>query len=422
MNADWTMIEERLDRQIRIAGWDQIALSSSRVCILGDDDLLASLFALSASALGINDLVMLAPMLDEALIEAARKINPNFSLTFIEGSFTHPALSDLFQGSRVVVDLSAFGLANKLAIEKAYRDGLPVIRALRFQEGTNAAGVKVFSYMRGREWDELRSLISSNNLPEKHVDDGVFDTIAVGIALEEVKNILMGRQAASEVISYTTQQTAPAAKSPRVLVVGAGALGNFVGLGLAFSKISNITFMDPDIIEIANLNRQVFFYEAIGRGKAKTLAKRLNEIFGTDAKFHSDYFGAETDISEFDVVFDCVDNFETRILLSEKCREYGKILISGGTSATAGQVIVYDPAANEKTPAELLGLYEIIKERKSEPAERDRQSCRYTPDPSVIMTNQIIGGIMVDTYRMALAGNSPGNIFYDSENEEKVLK
>jgi hypothetical protein len=131
------------------------------------------------------------------------------------------------------------------------------------------------------------------------------------------------------------------------------------------------------------------------------------------------YFGRDTDLSPYDVVFDCVDNFETRIVLSEECKNKGKILVSGGTSAEAGQSVLYNPQDNEVTPAELLGLYEIVSQRTVQAPLRERTSCTYQPDPSVVMTNQITAGFMVDAYRMLLDGQEARNVFYDSSSSER---
>lgn len=72
----------RLDRQLRIEGWNQSALDRAGIGVVGDQDLLASLFILSASALGINKLAVVAPALDRALIAAARRVNPSFTLKY----------------------------------------------------------------------------------------------------------------------------------------------------------------------------------------------------------------------------------------------------------------------------------------------------------------------------------------------------
>jgi molybdopterin/thiamine biosynthesis adenylyltransferase len=67
--------------------------------------------------------------------------------------------------------------------------------------------------------------------------------------------------------------------------------------------------MDPDVAETTNLNRQILFYDAVGKSKAETLAKRLKNSFGLKADSWIEYFKRQTDISSYDVIFDCVDNF-----------------------------------------------------------------------------------------------------------------
>jgi len=412
------MRSSRLDRQLRIEGWNQPALDNAKIGVVGDDDLLASLYVMSASALGINHIVVLTPSLDPLLVETAKKLNPRFTLTHLEGFYTHPVMDELFKGCRLIVDLSHYGLANKLLLKKGFRENIPIIRGFCYEKNGDQ-GFKVFSYLRGREWQELEQIISSSHLPNGHFDDGVLDTIITGIVLEETKNLLMGQDVSDDLISYARKQLNTPNDQHNILVVGSGALGIFVGLGLAYSKIQNITFMDPDVIEITNLNRQVLFYDAIGSNKAEILSERLNSLFNMDNKAQIAYFNKETDITSYGAVFDCVDNFESRIVLSEKCKKQGKILISGGTSADAGQVVIFDPAKNGATPSELLGLYDIIEKRNPETYQRERTACIYQPDPSVIMTNQITAGFMVDSYRMLIDGQKPGNIFYDSTSNTK---
>jgi molybdopterin/thiamine biosynthesis adenylyltransferase len=213
---------------------------------------------------------------------------------------------------------------------------------------------------------------------------------------------------------------APLRNDLPIAVVGAGALGNFVGLGLAYAGFGNLTFIDPDAIEITNLNRQVFFAEALGLPKAEVLAQRLNRQFGVRAQAWVTYFRSDTDISPFEIIFDCVDNYETKIVLSEKCAELRKILINGGTNVDKGQVVVYDPNRSPGTPAALLGFYEIMDRRKLETYRRQKESCIYQPDPSIIMTNQIIAGFMVDSLRKLLDGQETLNLFYDAGFEARI--
>ena len=61
-------------------------------------------------------------------------------------------------------------------------------------------------------------------------------------------------------------------------LIGAGALGNHVCLGLIGLGIGTIKIYDFDVIESHNLNRQSLFCEEdITQSKAETLAKRLKE-------------------------------------------------------------------------------------------------------------------------------------------------
>lgn len=413
------LFEERLDRQLRIEGWDQRALTEAKVGVVGDDDLLASLYVMSASAFGINNMVVIAPTLDDDLLETAQKVNPALNMSFIEGFYTHPVVDDIFTGCNVIVDLSQYGLATKLLLQKGFREELPVIRGFCYAED-GVAGFKAFTYLRGREWQELEQVISRRNLPGDHYDDGTLDIAVSGIVLEETKNIIMGQNVSQDVIAYRRKKLTTAQRDLNICVVGAGALGNFVGLGLAYSGFGNITFVDPDVVDMTNLNRQVFLWDAIGSSKAETLSARLREMFGINAQSHVTTFGANTDISSYDVIFDCVDNFETRIVLSEKCKDQSKVLISGGTGADAGQLVVYDPHQDGATPAELLGLYEVVDNRKTETHQQAGAPCTYQPEPSVIMVNQIIGGLMVDSCRRLLDGQEATNIFYDSTSDKRI--
>jgi len=413
------LFDERLDRQLRIQGWDQGALDRVTIGVVGDDDLLASMYVLSSAALGINNIVVIAPILDKILLDTAKKVNPRLNVLHLQGFYTHPLIDDILKRCDLIVDLCRYGLANKLLLEKGYRENIPIIRGFSYEEN-GQQGFKVFTYIKGREWQELEQMISPGNVPNDHFDDPVFDLIVSGIVLEATKNIVMNRRVSENIISYERKELNSNRKDQKILVTGSGALGVFVGLGLAYTGFQHSTFMDPDVTETTNLNRQVLLYNAVGESKAETLAKRLNRFFNTNAKARIEYFKRHTDILSYDVIIDCVDNFETRIVMSEKCRKQNKTMISGGTNVNAGQVVTYNPKEDEKTPAELLGLYDVVDEHNIEAPERIRASCKYRPDPSVVMTNQIIAGFMVDSYRVLLDGQKPQPIFYDSKSSEMI--
>ncbi|MBM4285890.1 MAG: hypothetical protein FJ128_11690 [Deltaproteobacteria bacterium] len=447
--------DPRLDRQVRIPGWDQEGLARARVGVAGDDPWLTGLFVAAAAALGLNRLTVVAPELEPRLLTAARGLHPELELAFFPGHFSHFLLEDLFAGCDLLVDLGHHALATKLLLNLARSQDLPLVRSYGYEE-EGAAGVRLFTYRRGREWGDLLQVLPPRQLPAVHRGDPALALVIAGLALEETKKLLLGEPVTPEVASYLGagapgapgfpgdpgDQGAPLYPGPLssparehggppqeiltsgqiapLAVVGAGALGNFVGLGLAALGFSRLTFFDPDPVEITNLNRQILFWDAVGKPKAQTLAERLREWFGVTAAAEPALVTRNTDLSAFLGVFDCTDNFESRIILSEACRRGRQVLISGGTGVSAGQAVLYDPARDGPTPAELLGLYDIVGRREAQVPERQRASCLYAPEPAVIMTNQIIGGLMVDLFRRWAAGEAPPNLFYDALGERLI--
>ena len=74
----------------------------------------------------------------------------------------------------------------------------------------------------------------------------------------------------------------------RVLLVGAGALGNEIGKNLALVGFGHVTVVDMDQIERSNLARCALFRESDeGRFKAEVLAERMVEVNpGTVVEYH----------------------------------------------------------------------------------------------------------------------------------------
>jgi molybdopterin/thiamine biosynthesis adenylyltransferase len=76
-------------------------------------------------------------------------------------------------------------------------------------------------------------------------------------------------------------------RQARVLVIGAGALGNEILKNLALLGFANIVVVDLDTIEASNLSRSVLYRDSdIGRPKADAAADGVRNIF-PDAKVHA---------------------------------------------------------------------------------------------------------------------------------------
>lgn len=142
-------------------------------------------------------------------------------------------------------------------------------------------------------------------------------------------------------------------KNAKVLVVGAGALGNEVIKNLTLFGVGTIFVCDFDRIELSNLTRSVLFREKDAYEhsyKAEVAAKRAMEI-NPQIKvvpivgnlFSEVGLGIYKDV---DVVIGCLDSRIARYLLNRLCMRVGKTWIDGSIENMTGVVKVYSPEVN----------------------------------------------------------------------------
>lgn len=140
-----------------------------------------------------------------------------------------------------------------------------------------------------------------------------------------------------------------ALKRSKVLVIGAGGLGAPVLQYLAGAGFGIIGVIDDDIVSASNLQRQVIHRDAdIGRPKvfsARDAMLALNpHIFVRPYNRRLTEEIATELVSEYDLVLDGSDNFETRYLVNAACVAAGVPLVSGAIAQWEGQISIYDPA------------------------------------------------------------------------------
>lgn len=111
----------------------------------------------------------------------------------------------------------------------------------------------------------------------------------------------------------------------RVLVIGAGAIGNEVAKNLALVGVRRLTLVDPDTVELSNLNRCIFFRESdVGRKKVHVARRALRTAApSVEVAVHARPIqDAPDEVWEADVVALCVD--------SEFARYYTNARLLGG--------------------------------------------------------------------------------------------
>ncbi|MGA4996071.1 HesA/MoeB/ThiF family protein [Nonomuraea bangladeshensis] len=68
-------------------------------------------------------------------------------------------------------------------------------------------------------------------------------------------------------------------KDARVLVLGLGGTGSHAAWSLAAAGVGRLHLVDPDVVELSNLNRQLLYTEAdIGRPKTEVALERLRQV------------------------------------------------------------------------------------------------------------------------------------------------
>ncbi len=137
-----------------------------------------------------------------------------------------------------------------------------------------------------------------------------------------------------------------------VLLVGAGALGCAGARTLASTAARlranlAITLVDPDRVEVSNLQRQVLYRDSdIGRLKVEAAAQVLAADFGAAAAAKAlrlDAVSGPALVAAHDIVIDGTDDPPTKFLLNRLCVEAGVPLVHGGVVRTGGQWMLIEP-------------------------------------------------------------------------------
>ena len=136
-------------------------------------------------------------------------------------------------------------------------------------------------------------------------------------------------------------------KKANVLIIGVGGLGCPLLSYLASSGINNIGIVDYDKIELGNLNRQILFNTSdLGKYKVYQAKKRIKKIYNQiklkTFKIKITKKNIDSILRKYNIICDGTDNFDTRLLINDYCKNKKKILISAAISKFDGHLFKFN--------------------------------------------------------------------------------
>lgn len=444
---------DRFDRQQRIEGWDQGLIGDAVVSIVGSD-MLAHYVLAGLAGLGFKNIRIIdnkrffgkvrdkgfwffdtpkGSSQSRSLEDICRRINPSSGPFGLHWKMLYNSSLHVFDRSDVVIDTTNDPLSKRMVWQYCIKHGKHFLHgsASQYQARFVAPddnrrkefldqelcedfkgcvqGIATSGFLGGLIAEEVRRKVMP--LPS----DSVIDSpIGYDICCSDrfiIRDVEKGR------FSHDLSDK-------RVLMIGAGSLGNFVGLGLSLYGVGQITIVDDDIVEEVNLNRQVLFYDKVGVHKAIALCERLAEI--NPKSNHTPIVTRLTDdfddfmsYNHYDCLIDCVDNFKTRVLLNMFAQKYDVPLVSGGTDPQGGRANIF-----VKGYSSCLDCQVNVSAQAEEELRREAVSCVHTPDPSVITSNQVTSNLMLGEVLHVLVPSlgdpMMGMLSYQSDHKNRV--
>ena len=160
-----------------------------------------------------------------------------------------------------------------------------------------------------------------------------------------IPNLKTDRLGTFQLISWWEREKV---QNARVMVVGAGALGNEVIKNLVLMGVGYIYIVDFDTIELANLSRSILYRESdSGRRKAEVAAARAKEI---NPNVHVQYLHGDVTTAiglgvfrRMDVIISCLDNREARLAVNRFAYWVNKPWVDGAIQEFLGLARVFIP-------------------------------------------------------------------------------
>jgi len=126
-------------------------------------------------------------------------------------------------------------------------------------------------------------------------------------------------------------------ENKKVLIVGAGGLGNSLATIISCIGLKKIIIIDFDTIEIHNIHRQIQFKKSdVGKKKVNVLGEKIKRC-NTEIEIVENKFDSNMNF-EVDIIFDATDNFETRLEIDKFAKKMNIPWIYASVDEYYGQV------------------------------------------------------------------------------------
>jgi adenylyltransferase/sulfurtransferase len=186
----------------------------------------------------------------------------------------------------------------------------------------------------------------------------------------------------------------------RVLVIGAGALGNEVIKNLALLGVGHVAIADMDRVELSNLSRSVLLRESDeGKFKSECTARAARQIFG--GMQTTPLVGnilADLGLGWFrwaDAVIGALDNREARVFVNSACARVGRPWIDGGIEVLHGVARGFAPPRTACYECTMSSVdWDLLNKRRS-CSLLARRALAQRGTPTTPTTASVIGAIQV---------------------------
>jgi adenylyltransferase/sulfurtransferase len=139
------------------------------------------------------------------------------------------------------------------------------------------------------------------------------------------------------------------AQGPAVLIIGAGGLGCPLALALGLAGGARLVIVDDDVVDLANLHRQILFATAdVGRKKVEVVrealaARGFAAVKAIDARWDADSAAALA--AGCDLLVDCTDSPVSKFITSDLAMASGRPAVIAAAIRDEGNVFASVPGS-----------------------------------------------------------------------------